>query len=172
MGFITLQTLPVEIIAAILSLLDVGSLIQASSASKHLRLIASDPLLNPWRAPILSIATAHFILFQATLPNLSDAEWQEAFSRRFLPSWTRWNRGGRWRETFMKCVLQYILVGCNRLRCLNPRILWKVWHRAQFTCTIEESWTDYILLHRNGTAEHCSSYSRSFDPLTILDELK
>lgn len=154
MSLVTLQTLPVEIIATILSLLDVGSLIEASSASKYLRLITSDPILNPWRAPILesllcvgtpdgtyaeqlrhlsvlstvprsnwleilSIATVQFLLFQATLPNLSDAEWHEAVRRRFLPSWQKWNRGGRWRETFMKYVVEFI---CNARSSVTPTL--------------------------------------------------
>lgn len=100
------QSLPVELVAAILSQLDLGSLQACAFVSPRLRSIASDPLLNPWRAPILRallnpgqenspgdaglknmsvlssvprhnwieilvFATPEFLLFQATLPNLT-----------------------------------------------------------------------------------------------------
>ena len=48
-----LESLPVELIADILGELDLSTLITVSYLSHRLRLIASDPSLNPWRRPIL-----------------------------------------------------------------------------------------------------------------------
>ena len=48
-----LDSLPVELIAEILSELDLKSLIVASCLSSRLRRIIYDPYLNPWRRPIL-----------------------------------------------------------------------------------------------------------------------
>jgi hypothetical protein len=47
------ESLPVELIAEILSELDVQSLIIVSCLSRRLRTVASDTSLNPWRRPIL-----------------------------------------------------------------------------------------------------------------------
>lgn len=131
---VTFETLPVELVADILCKLDLETLIQISQLSRRLRDIASDSSLNPWRQPILtnlrsasyegalknlsvrstvprhnwieilSLATPSFILFESTLPNLSEAEWEECFRRRFLPGWARWKRGGSWHEVFLKLV--------------------------------------------------------------------
>jgi F-box-like len=102
----SLETLPVELIAAILSQLDIISLKNVSTVSSRLRAVASDPLLNPWRAPILHelslripdglrsisvlssvprhnwleilcYASPDFLLFQATLPNLTESQYEE-----------------------------------------------------------------------------------------------
>ena len=127
--------LPVELIADILSELDLPSLIIVSHLSRRLLAITSDSSLNPWRQPILrtlrdshsptydpslanlsvqltvprqnwveilSIAKAEWLLFHATLPNLSRNDWEEAFKRRFLPSWRKWQKEGKWKEAFMK----------------------------------------------------------------------
>lgn len=127
--------LPVELITHILSLLDLASLITVSYLSRRLHSIASDSSLNPWRGPILrnlqdgtyepslktlcvryivprknwidilSLARSEFLLFEATLPNLKGYEWEECFSRRFLPGWRKWKKeGSQWREAFMKWV--------------------------------------------------------------------
>ncbi|RXW24686.1 hypothetical protein EST38_g1173 [Candolleomyces aberdarensis] len=126
------EELPVELIAEVLGELDLPSLITVSYLSKRLQLVASDSSLNPWRRPILtdlrarnytvtlkhlsvrstvprqnwveilSLAPPSFLLFEATLPNLKDKEWEECFNRRFLPSWKRWRKDGSWKEAFLK----------------------------------------------------------------------
>lgn len=119
---ITFESLPVELIADILSELDLASLITVSYLSRRIHSIVSDSSLNPWRKPILrnlrdgnyepsfnnlcvryvvprqnwveimSLAKADFLLFQATLPNLQAREWEECFRRRFLPGWCKWRK--------------------------------------------------------------------------------
>jgi hypothetical protein len=179
----TLESLPVELVAEILSHLDLRSLIIASYLSKSLYKIASDPSLNPWRKPILcnlrssvyelslkhlcvrtivprqnwieilSLASASFILFEATLPNLTSSEWEECFARRFLPGWRKWKKDSTWKEAFL-------------------RILFRIWHRSATSCTSDEAWTSYIVLNRNGTANEVEGSSRHFNPSVIFDELK
>lgn len=124
-------SLPVELIASILSELDITALRNASEVCSHLRAVASDPLLNPWRGAILRALSHHtptalknisvlstvprhnwleilcyaspdFLLFEATLPNLSDDHFKLAFRRRFLPSWAKIRKNGSWKEAFMK----------------------------------------------------------------------
>lgn len=128
-----LEVLPGEIIAECLAELDVPSLITVSQLSRRLCAVASDSALNPWRRPILAdlrsrnydalkhlsvrssvprhnwveiltLAPPSFLLFDAPLPNLPAADWEEAFARRFLPSWRKWKKDGSWKEAFMKCV--------------------------------------------------------------------
>ena len=131
---ITLESLPVELVTAILEQLDLASLIIVSYLSRRLNSIASDRSLNPWRVPILrnlhsgvyedslkhlsvrttvprqnwieivSMAQPRFLLFDSTLPNMKDADWQECFKRRFLPGLEKWKRDTSWQETFKKCV--------------------------------------------------------------------
>ncbi len=132
---VTFESLPVELIAEILGELDLESLIKASYLSRRLLTITSDSSLNPWRRPILrnlrsttyedclrhlsvrqtvprqnwieilSLARPSFILFDATLPNLKAADWEECFNRRFLPGWKKWKKDGvSWREAFIKFV--------------------------------------------------------------------
>ena len=121
---ITFEYLPVELIADILSELDLVSLITVSGLSRRIHSIASDSSLNPWRKPILrnlrdgnyepsfnsllvryivprqnwveimSLAKADFLLFRATLPNLMAREWEECFRKRFLPGWCKWRKDG------------------------------------------------------------------------------
>ena len=128
----SLEALPVELIADILSELDLDSLVTVAYLSKRLLEIASDPALNPWKKPILrciysgeyaesmrtlsnrtivprsnwvdllTLAKPDFLLLESTLPNLSEAVWEECFRRRFLPGWIKWRRDGRWRAAFMK----------------------------------------------------------------------
>lgn len=132
---LTLQTLPVELLAEIFSELDLDSLIMVSCLSHRLRAVIADASLNPWRRPILrnlhrcvyekslfhlsvrsivprqnwieilTFAPSSFLLFDSTLPNLKSSEWEECFRRRFLPGWIKWKKDGSWRETFMKSVL-------------------------------------------------------------------
>ena len=132
---ITLESLPVELVTAILEQLDLASLVVVSYLSRRLHSIASDRSLNPWRAPILrnlhsgayedslkhlsvrttvprqnwieivSMAQPQFLLFETTLPNMKEVDWKECFKRRFLPGWEKWKRDSNWQQTFKKCVL-------------------------------------------------------------------
>ncbi|KAG6830328.1 hypothetical protein H0H92_001263 [Tricholoma furcatifolium] len=177
------QSLPVELIADILEELDIHSLVILSAVSKRLRFILSEPSLNPWRRPILralrsgdyqttlktlsvhstvprhnwieilSLASPPYILFELTLPNLKSEEWEECFNRRFLPGWRRWKKDSSWRKTFLK-------------------MLHRVAHRNDTSCTADESWTKYIVLNRNGSANELEITSRSFNPLVIFNEMK
>lgn len=129
------EGLPVELIAEVLGELDLQSLITTSCLSRRLRSVVSDSSLNPWRKPILqnlknppyepclkylatrytvprqngveivSLSKAEWLLFEATLPNLKESEWEECFNRRFLPGWRRWkSEGTTWRATFLRYV--------------------------------------------------------------------
>ncbi|TFK20342.1 hypothetical protein FA15DRAFT_673542 [Coprinopsis marcescibilis] len=177
------EGLPVELIAEILGELDLKSLITMSHLSKRLYLVASDSALNPWRKPILanlqshsyedvlkhlsvrptvprqnwveilSLARPSFLLYEATLPNLRAAEWEECFNRRFLPGWTRWKKDSAWKEAFLKT-------------------LYRVWHRGTTSCTADEAWTKYIVLNRNGSANELEISSRNYNPIVVFNELK
>jgi F-box domain len=167
---ITLESLPVELVTAILEELDLASLIVVSYLSRRLHSIASDRSLNPWRAPIqrnlrsgvyedclkhlsvrttvprqnwidvLSLAQPRFLLFDATLPNMKEPDWCECFKRRFLPGWQKWKRDLSWRETFKKCV-RVSSPFCPPLIPNEHRLLFRMWHRSMITCTADESWT-------------------------------
>ncbi|KAF8897824.1 hypothetical protein BD779DRAFT_1492615 [Infundibulicybe gibba] len=177
------ESLPVELIADILGELTLNDLIKLSQLSRRLHRIASDPSLNPWRRPILrtlhtgvyedalkhlsvrstvprqnwieilSLARPSFILYDATLPNLTMAEWEECFDRRFLPGWRKWRKDGSWKEAFMK-------------------MLYRTWHRSATSCTSDEAWTKYIVLNRNGSANELEISSRNFNPLILFNEMK
>ncbi|KAI0940142.1 hypothetical protein AcW1_004946 [Taiwanofungus camphoratus] len=179
------ESLPVELIADILSELDLTSLVTVSYLSHRLRAVASEPSLNPWRPPILrtllsqegnydpclkhlsvrsivprqnfvgvlSLARAHYLLFEASLPNLSEREWEECFRRRFLPGWTKVRKDSSWRTAFLK-------------------VLHRVWHRTNTSCTSDEAWTKYIVLNRNGTANLLEGVSRGYNPLTIFEQMR
>ena len=138
----TFESLPVELIADILSELDIASLVTVSGLSRRLRAIASDSSLNPWRRPILralsltaardeaaaegyepalrhlsvrqtvprqnwveilSLGRAEYVLFEMTLPNLREADWEACFRRRFLPGWAKW-KTSTWKAAYLKCV--------------------------------------------------------------------
>lgn len=137
---ITLQMLPVELLAEIFSELDLDSLIVVSCLSRRFRAVTAEVSLNPWRCPILrnlhqrayerslfhlsvhsivprqnwidilTFASPRFLLFDSTLPNLKSSEWEDCFRRRFLPGWTKWKKDNSWRETFMKWVLFHLMV--------------------------------------------------------------
>ncbi|EPQ59108.1 hypothetical protein GLOTRDRAFT_32965 [Gloeophyllum trabeum ATCC 11539] len=183
MSSATFESLPVELIAEILSELDLQSLVTASYLSRRLNQIVSDPSLNPWRRPIsrnlqsgeyedclkhlsvrsvvprqnwveiFSLARSSYLLFESTSPNLRSEEWEECFKRRFLPSWVKWKKDCSWREAYQ-------------------RLLYRVWHRCQTSCTADEAWTKYIILNRNGTANELESSSRSYNPLAVFNEIK
>lgn len=73
-------------------------------ALRHLSVRSTVPRNN--FVEILSMARAHYLLFEASLPHLKDSEWEECFRRRFLSSWTKVKKeGSSWKEAFMKLVL-------------------------------------------------------------------
>ncbi|KAJ6539594.1 hypothetical protein B0H19DRAFT_365737 [Mycena capillaripes] len=200
-----IASLPVELIAKIVAELTLQDVIKISQLSRRLKLVASDPVLNIWRLPILrnlcsdeyegsfkhlsvymsvprhnwveilSMGRASYILFETTLPNLKEAEWEEAFKRfvciscrriasiqpklptirrRFLPSWRKWRRDSPWKAAFL-------------------RLLFRVWHRSSVShCTTDEAWTKYIVLNRNGSANQLEASSRNFNPTVILDHMR
>jgi len=84
---------------------------------------------------------------------MKEADWHECFKRRFLPGWQKWKRDLSWHETFKK-------------------LLFRVWHRSMITCTADESWTKYIILNKNGTANELEASSRNYNPLSIFNDLK
>ena len=168
------ESLPVDLIADILGELDLDSLITISILSKRLRNIVSDPSLNPWRRPILrvlrsdnyesalknlsvrstvprqnwieilSLASSSFILYEATLPNLTSEEWEECFNRRFLPGWRRWRKDGTWKKAYLKSVCRPMLI--RSFESLFVRLLHRVSHRTESLCTSDEAWTKSVLL--------------------------
>jgi hypothetical protein len=133
----SLESLPVELIADILWRVDLASLITMSYLSRRLHSVVSDSSLNPWRGPILrnlhdgayepslktlcvrytvprqnwieilSIARPEFLLFEATLPNLKGYEWEECFKRRFLPGWRKLKKEG---SRWKGAFMKYVLV--------------------------------------------------------------
>jgi len=118
---------------------------------KHLSVRTTVPRHN-W-LEILSMARASWILFEATIPNLKDSEWEECFKRRFLPGWQKWKKESSWKEVFMK-------------------ILHRVYHRSTTSCTADEAWTRYIMLNRNGSANLLEASSRNFNPMSVFNEFK
>ncbi|KAG6842043.1 hypothetical protein C0991_003569 [Blastosporella zonata] len=149
---LSFYSLPVELIADIFSELDLETLCVLSTVSKRFRNVVSDSSLNPWRRPILralrsedygsflrtlsvrstaprhnwieilSLALPTFILYEATLPNLSSDEWEECFNRRFLPGWRKWKKGGSWRKAYLKLVRHksYVPTPETYTRLLHP----------------------------------------------------
>ncbi|KAJ7094547.1 hypothetical protein B0H15DRAFT_921602 [Mycena belliarum] len=179
-----IESLPVELIAKIFGELDIPSVIRTSQLSRILQVVASDPVLNVWRLPILrhlqsndyeslknlsvhmsvprssfipilALGRASFILFEATLPNLREDDWRDAFRMRFLPSWSRWKRESTWKAAFL-------------------RVLHQTWHRSHVytSCTANEAWTKYIVLNRNGSANLLEASSRNFDPMIIFHDMR
>ncbi|KAG9317360.1 hypothetical protein JVU11DRAFT_1559 [Chiua virens] len=199
---VTLQSLPVELLAEIFSELNLDSLITVSCLSRRLRAVIADPSLNPWRRPILrslhqcvyekslshlsvrstvprqnwieilTFAPASFLLFECTLPNLKSSEWEECFCRRFLPGWIKWKKDNSWRETFMKYGLLQSAVALLHLLMDLFRVLYRIWHRTRSSCTSDESWTKFVVVNRNGNVNELEAASRSFNPLAIFHEMK
>ncbi|KAI9068514.1 hypothetical protein FKP32DRAFT_1561537 [Trametes sanguinea] len=121
-------------------------------ALKHLSVRQTVPRQN-W-VEILTLGKAEYLLFEMTLPNLKEAEWEECFRRRFLPGWVNWkNDAGTWKAAFLK-------------------VLHRMWHRSHSSCTAEEAWTRYIVLNRNGSANTHDASSRNYNPLTVFHEIK
>ncbi|KAL7282564.1 hypothetical protein ACG7TL_004035 [Trametes sanguinea] len=70
-------------------------------ALKHLSVRQTVPRQN-W-VEILTLGKAEYLLFEMTLPNLKEAEWEECFRRRFLPGWVNWKSdAGSWKAAFLK----------------------------------------------------------------------
>ncbi|KAF9481837.1 hypothetical protein BDN70DRAFT_802580 [Pholiota conissans] len=177
------QDLPVELIADILGELDLENLVKMCYLSKRFYMVASDSSLNPWRKPIarnlnafayekvlkhlsvrsvvprhnwieiLTSARPSYILYEATLPNMKSSEWEECFSRRFLPSWKKWKKESSWKEAYLK-------------------MLHRVWHRTMTSCKADESWTKYVILNRNGAVNEMEASTRNFNPSAVFDEYK
>ncbi|KAH9948409.1 hypothetical protein B0H21DRAFT_847298 [Amylocystis lapponica] len=118
---------------------------------KHLSVRSTVPRQN--FVEILSIARAEYILFEASLPNLKDTEWEDCFRRRFLPGWTKAKKDISWKGAFLK-------------------VLHRIWHRTHSSCTSDEAWTKYVVLNRNGTANQLDGASRNLSPLLIFEQLK
>ena len=216
---VTLESLPVELITAVLEELDIASLIVVSYLSRRLHTIASDRSLNPWRAPILrnihsgvyedsmkhlsvrttvprqnwieivSMAQPSFLLFDATLPNMKEADWHECFRRRFLPGWQKWKRESGWRETFKKCVHigvfgtqshSYVesagfCIGCGTVVRLLVQLTspgQSKGHCARILLSILRCEPRYIVLNKNGSANELEASSRIYNPLSILNDMK
>ncbi|KAG8784101.1 hypothetical protein FRC15_003988 [Serendipita sp. 397] len=177
--------LPPELLTSIFEYLDLQSLINISRVCKHFRTVCSDPVLNPWReqieyvlrckAPpqqfrllqhlgwytsvpkenwlhILAVASPEFILF-SDIPPLAERYWEQAFQLRFLPSWVKWKKENSWKRAF-------------------KMLLWRVWHRLTANCTADESWTNYVILSRQGIVNSASASSRSYEPHDVLDIYK
>ena len=216
---VTLESLPVELITAVLEELDIASLIVVSYLSRRLHTIASDRSLNPWRAPILrnlhsgvyedsmkhlsvrttvprqnwieivSMAKPGFLLFDATLPNMKEADWHECFRRRFLPGWQKWKRDSSWRETFKKCVHIGVLdtqshlyvesvgfcSGCGTAVRLLAQLTspgQSKEHCVHIPLSVLRCGPRYIVLNKNGSANELEASSRIFNPLSIFNDMK
>lgn len=90
-----------------------AALLKGPAYPQSLRTLAwTHPYLPPALfLHILVRAPPRFILDELELPRLSSGYWQEAFRRRFLPSWIRYrdeNTAAKdkpsWRATFLRCV--------------------------------------------------------------------
>jgi hypothetical protein len=188
--------LPVELVAEILSELDVPDLVHASQLSKSMRAIAADEALNPWRRPvqralragahealrhlngcsivprqnwieILAFAPTSVVLFDTCVPRLAAADWADAFARRFLPACRRWKRDASWKEAYLRSVLLPRFAPAH-----SARLLYRFWHRALSSCSADEAWTRYIVLNRNSSACELQATSRNFNPFLIFNEIK
>ncbi|CAE6457802.1 unnamed protein product [Rhizoctonia solani] len=108
---------------------------------------------------ILALSPPRFLLYHSTRAKLPRALWEQAFRRRFLPSWiphwvhTSQRPSWTWQESFF-------------------RILEQVHHRLNSNCTSLESWTNYVVILRSGTAATCTAYSRTFSASAIMNDLK
>lgn len=194
---LTLETLPVELITGILEHLDIAALRACSEVCPYLR----DAVSNSWRHPIIRALLRHdleplknlgelgsvprhiwidilcyaspdFLLFQATLPNIFEDDYQRAFFRRFPPSWSKIRKNGSWRSAFHKYLsFLWSLVELFVTKRIL-RMLYSVHHRLSTNCTTTEAWSNYIIIHRTGVANSTTSLSRTLDPLTLFNGLK
>jgi len=121
---------------------------------------------------ILAMAPPYFILFECNVPNLSEEHWEEAFRLRFPPSWTRWRRGGRWRAAFLKSACLSASNDITDSLTALLRMLTRILHRLNVTCTSDEAWTSYIMINRNSNVNLGTGSSRTFSPYAIFNALK
>lgn len=158
-------------------------------AMKHLSIRQTVPRQN-W-VEILSLGKAEYLLFEMTLPNLKEAEWEECFRRRFLPGWVKWELK-TWKAEFLKYVRRHIIAarapyepvragsstGCGigatpRARpkrvgqSMSPIFL----YMAPASRALREKHR-YIQLNRNGSANLLEASSRNYVPLTVFHEIK
>ncbi|QRV78576.1 F-box-like protein [Ceratobasidium sp. AG-Ba] len=104
---------------------------------------------------VLVLAPPRFLLYCSGHSNLPRRLWEDAFRRRFLPSWVhvlerqKWS----WREGFFRTLEQ-------------------VHHRLTSNCTSTESWINYVVILRSGIAATCTAYARTFSALVIMNDLK
>ncbi|KAF8559184.1 hypothetical protein OG21DRAFT_1403684 [Imleria badia] len=181
---ITLQTLPVELLAEIFSELDLDSLIVISCLSRRLRAVTADSSLNPWRRPILRnlhLERAYEkSLFHLSVRSIVPRQnWIEILTFA-SPSFLLFDstlpnlKSSEWEE----CFCRRFLPGWTKWKNGNSwretfmKILYRVWHRSRSSCTSDESWTKYIVLNRNGSVNELEAASRSFNPLAIFHEMK
>jgi len=133
----------------------------------HLGCYSSIPRQN-WLL-ILSLASPEKLLFN-DIPWLPDELWHRAFMMRFLPSWTRWKRTHSWKRAFLSSV------HCYYFECgtdgIPHRLIWRINHRLNVTCTAEESWTSYLILSRQGIVNLNAASSRQFNPHAVLNIYK
>ncbi|KAG8690307.1 hypothetical protein FRC08_010572, partial [Ceratobasidium sp. 394] len=104
---------------------------------------------------VLVLSPPRFLLYCASHSNLPRKLWEEAFRRRFLPSWAHIleRRKWSWREGFF-------------------RTLEHVHHRLTSSCTSTESWINYVVILRSGIAATCTAYARAFNATVIMNDLK
>jgi hypothetical protein len=131
---------------------------------------------------VLALSPPRFLLYHSTRSNLPRELWEEAFRRRFLPSWAPSNDWIRtlqhpsWslKEGFFRLVAvsmqgQSVL---NGIYSTIHSLLEQINHRLTSNCTSLESWTDYMVILRSGIAATCTAYSRTFSAPAIMQDLK
>ncbi|KAL7425200.1 hypothetical protein Q5752_000888 [Cryptotrichosporon argae] len=126
---------------------------RALAALPSLALLAPPRSHRRAHVDVLVRARPRWVLERLELGAWPDDVWEDAYARRFLPSWKRFKtEDDTWRAVFL-------------------RMLGRLEHRYN-GCTHDESWTRFITLHKNGSASLNRVYSRMFDPYEIYDELK
>ncbi|PCH40867.1 hypothetical protein WOLCODRAFT_71219 [Wolfiporia cocos MD-104 SS10] len=182
---VSLQDLPVELIADILGELDVSSLVKVSQTSRLLRSVCSEPNLSPWRRAMRRTLRGPAGQYDPALQHLSvravvpRSDFIELFSRadaRYLFNATWPNlRDREWKE----CFRRRFLPGWAKVK--KDGMTWKeafdevihrVRHRTRSSCTSDEAWTKYLVINRNGTVNQLESTSRTYNPLAIFEDLR
>ncbi|KIM25876.1 hypothetical protein M408DRAFT_73505, partial [Serendipita vermifera MAFF 305830] len=102
---------------------------------------------------VLALSAPETVLFTYDVPWLPEEIWHQAFLLRFLPSWTCWRRYHSWKRASLT-------------------LLWRVHHRLHVTCTAEESWTNYVILSRQGIVNLNAASSRQLNPHAVLNKYK
>lgn len=177
--------LPAELVADILSYLDIADLLHLSTMSRTLRAILSNHNLNPWRNPLTHLLDRQ--THPSILANISSyalifpkANWITILTRsdpRFL---------------LYECVIPHIS-DSDWQTAFEARFLpsWRRWkkdnfpwksaflralalvtHRLESHCNVFQAWTKYIVLNRNGSANELDASSRDLDVFRTYDQLK